>query len=473
MLITTVVVVLFHYPNLDEAIIGEWSYRLASTGKASSYLYEGLHLGYENQVFVYHKLYTFLGAIVISVFGFNYYILKLISIIFFIGLIWVIWKYLTRQIEEIKLRNAIFLTSFFILGFNALIFDQGFIYRPECMMSFLGFISFLYISKSLQGDKKAAWIAGVFAGAAAVTHLNGVIFIGAGGLVLLIHKRNIIDPLKFAIPAVLISLLFFVDINSSEKMYTTIFQWSNEPNMVGAEKNYFIKLFTEHKRYFHGASEILLTLPFFFFSFIYRKKISKLFPGLLSFTYTTIVIFGLLSHGKTPKYLLLFYPYLALITALGLVALWDKSRKSKNLLYIVIAFYFTINIVTLSKDINFRLTNLQQRNRSIVGLLPDKSAKIMAPECTIFGTIETHQIVGVLSYYHYCLISGKDSEKNNPLEFISFCAQNNYKYIINDYHTNTDKFWDKEYFKKCKVGDNLGLYTVFYQSNGILILEKI
>jgi hypothetical protein len=464
--------ILFQYPNIDEAIIGECAYRLAQDGKASSFLYEGLHLGYEQQVFIFHKLFTLLGAGVATVFGLNYYIIKLVSLVFFIGVIWAIWKYLNKTKLEIEIKNRVFLTTIFILGLNTLIYNQGLIFRPETMMMFLGFASFFFISKALHGDKNAPWIAGIIAGVSVTTHLNGVIFMGAGGLVLLIHKRSIFEPIKFAIPAVLVALLFFVDINSKEKVQMALFQWSHEPNMVGAEKNYLIKLFTEHKRFFHGISEILLTLPFFIFSIAYRKRISRLFPGLLSFAYSAIIIFGLLSHGKTPKYLLLFYPYLTIVTAFGLVYLWNKSRKNQYLLYSSIALYIAVNIVILSKDINIHLPNLQQRNQTIVGLLPDKTAKIMAPECTIFGTIETHQIVGVLSYYHYCLISGKDSEKNNPVEFLSYCDQNNYKYIINDFQTNTDKFWNKDFFKKCKVGDKLGLYTVLYQSNGILILEK-
>lgn len=472
MLLLAIVAIFFHYPNLDEAIIGEWSYRIAKTGKASSFLYEGLHLGYENQVFVYHKLFALVGAGVISIFGFNYYLLRLISVLFYAALILVIYKYLIKATSDTKQAIHVFLTAFFILGLNALVFNQAFVFRPESMMMFLGFCSFIFISRSLKGYKNAAWIAGLLAGTAVFTHLNGVIFVGAGGLVLLIHKRKFEDLVKFALPATLVSLLFFFDINSSEKLHLFLYQWSHEPNLVGAEKNYLLKLIDENQRFFHSIPEILISLPFFVFSIAYRKKIASQYPGLLTFVFSAIVLFGMLSHGKTSKYLLLFFPYMAIIVAYGAVNLWNKGKKNHLILITAMAVYFLANIISLTKYIDYKQPNLMARNREITALIGDKNATIIGPECTIFGTIKNSKIVGMLSYYHYCLISGKDSEKYNPEKFLQFCSQNNYKYVVNDYNTNTDRFWDHDLFRKSSVGDRLGDYKVKFHSNGILILEK-
>lgn len=84
---------------------------------------------------------------------------------------------------------------------------------------FLGFISFYFINSK---NKINIAIAGIFAGLSAVTHLNGLIFMGAGGILLLVNRR-IFDAIIFSIFASFSFGFYFLDIASIdllEKWYT-------------------------------------------------------------------------------------------------------------------------------------------------------------------------------------------------------------------------------------------------------------
>jgi len=179
----------FRKPNFDEGIIAEWSFWLAKLGQPRSVLLSPLDSSLENVIYVYHKLLTWCGAIIIMVFGMEINPLRLFIFIFLL-LIIASFKHYSSISVKTDCQKKFFFVSVILLLFYALVFQFSFTFRPEIMISALGFLSFLFLYKT-SDSKKLLYpiLGGVFAGLSFLTHLNGIAFLLTGFVILLWTKQ--------------------------------------------------------------------------------------------------------------------------------------------------------------------------------------------------------------------------------------------------------------------------------------------
>lgn len=316
----------------DDGWLGEQAYFFGTEGVVKSEMFTGFRQA-DSQIFSYHKLHIWLGGLSVALFGLNIYILKSISLIGLILLLFWVAKYFKKTNQT----HLTYFTLTFLL-INHHLVEFSFIYRPEVLATALGFGSFYYLIK--YRSYKHLIISALLAGFSTLTHLNGVIFILAG-LLFLISQKQWKASLYFGGSAFLIFSLFFIDIFIPENNLDTFFY---QISSLEPEENLFIKFFKEHIRMFHSPKEIILSVLAFFLILVplLRKKIK----GSLTLRYFFILglLFMFITPNKTYKYLTFLVPFIAINLAESIDILWNTlKQKHRLILYTGLALYAFIN----------------------------------------------------------------------------------------------------------------------------------
>jgi hypothetical protein len=120
----------------DEAWFAEQSFWLIRDGQVRSELFRGYN-GWENGIYVFHKLFVYAGALIMSITGVTVSTSKLVSILF--GLIcgYLVWLYGRNTSREQQ-----WLSILLYFGCGTLIRYIS-VNRPETMCMALGFASYL------------------------------------------------------------------------------------------------------------------------------------------------------------------------------------------------------------------------------------------------------------------------------------------------------------------------------------------
>ena len=204
------------YPHLDDAWLAEHSYWFAKDGVAKSKLMTGF-AGSEDRLLLHHKLFTLQGAAIIRLFGFHLAVMESVALLYFLLFICMFWSFLDRLNFRFDKKTKVF--AVWLIFFNPLVFEFSYVFRPETMLMTLGLVSYLFIYKSLAQEiatKYSLWyslVAGLFAGMAMFTHLNGIVFASAGFLLFLLRWKPI-KLLLFTLGVLFIGTGYFFDFNS-------------------------------------------------------------------------------------------------------------------------------------------------------------------------------------------------------------------------------------------------------------------
>jgi hypothetical protein len=456
-------------PNEDEAVIAGHSYFFNKLGYVKSDLYGGYGCDWETRQYFYHKFFVLAGSFVSWLFGFNIYSLKAISALFAIVLFFYIYRYIKDFYPGYNTRNF-FLLSAIILLWNNLFFRHSFMYRPEIMVATLGFVSYYYLQKGLHTNKNLYYIiSGSFAGLSVFAHLNGLIFCIAGGVFLLL-KKKIKQAVVFSIFGIAFSLLYFFDIHSIEEFNKLHLQLTTDPNVLD-KKNPFISLLEEHMRFFWSIKEISLSLIFFvplIFSF---KKIKNTNLDLLIYSGLLIISLGMLAHGKTTKYAINYYPFMALVIANFMLNLRGHSVKLQYGFVFLFIFYFIaqgfFNIGYFKERID-----INKRTKYISSLMPEKNAKVSAPSVFAFNEIANYTIRGEIAFdHHYSAF--KPTEKKTIKKYFQFATEHGDKYIIIDKLLNTRRFILNSEIDTLKINDCFNEYRLKIKQDNIFIFQKM
>ena len=84
----------FRTIHYDEPILAEQVLSFQKNGFVQAELFDGMGEGWEIRQYHFHKFFILLGAFVSNIFGFDIYVLRLISFAFFIGLVFLLFRYL-------------------------------------------------------------------------------------------------------------------------------------------------------------------------------------------------------------------------------------------------------------------------------------------------------------------------------------------------------------------------------------------
>lgn len=464
-------------PHVDDAWLGEHAYWLAKTGQVKSELMRGI-TSHEEKLVVYHKLHTIIGATFIKMFGFRLYVLKSINLIFLILFLFLFYKYFKwKQLSAISFYFALIL-----LFFNVAFFKHTFDYRPEIPAMTMGFISFFFLEKFFTNTReiKFLMLAGAFAGLASMMHLNGLIFIFAGAL-LLFTKRNFIQGILFGISSIPVMLLYFYDMNTQADFQLWITQYYSPHfdtrSSDGFFSNFFGRIVDEHLRYFHSPKEISLTI-LIIVSLILSKIAFK--KCRHTFHYVIFLAIGLsfLSVHKTSYYLLLLLPFFVILISVSLynilqnhnnILLFGHSYSAKiqkNVMVTVFTIYLVVQLIYVI-PFSFIKNELDGYHKIITEKITEQtdSLRIIAPMMFMFNEIEHFKgIQGEICYNEL----KKSDASIFGIGFLSKAAEFDIDYII------LSEFFITHFGVDQLTEDDIltANYEMIYKSNTMVILKN-
>ena len=453
--------------HTDDAWIGEFVYWANHDGYVRSELFRGL-LHSEVYQEVYHKLFVWHFVLAVKWLGWSIYVLKSISLLYLVGVLGLSWYYLkylpvANRPQAASLYFALLLTS-------SLVAEYSFIYRPELMLMFLGFCSWLLLRRALlTGAAGAAAAAGLLAGLAALTHLNGLIFIMAGGL-LLLWRRRWVGAVVFGIVATIVFAGYGIDMvqhHSWELFREQMFMHpaiDNGSHGIGGRILYLLK---EHQRFFHSPKEIVLTLLLLLAAYVlYRQRPRTAeFSNLLAYCVLLVLSLDLIVQGKTSKYLLLYLPYMLLLVVVAFDQLAQLPNPRLHLvargllgLYVVANVAYTLLLFPENRPQQAENEQLGHRLHSYLG------SRIIAPVNFIFPNISHFQIQGATYYF---MRADETRRQGQSFDLFATAASEHIPLIILD----QEALKELQLSKPNTVGQAFGAYHFAFQDSDHYVYE--
>lgn len=487
-------VLLFFYslinrpPDVDDAWLGEHAYWQAKLGFVKSELVNGVtcqnirFLRQPELLILHHKLLTLQGALFINIFGFSLYSLKSISLIYLILFITLFYFHTYKKIFtpfEFWLSLLLFLS-------NTLIFKNSFVFRPEIAVMTLGFISYLFICKVLINSKHHYFfviLSGLFAGLCVSTHLNGIIFPVAGAL-LLVWNKKYIQSVIFGFSTIPSMLIYFYDFPSKFNFNSFLYQLSqaqyahNKLSDLPFGGSYILNILNEHLRFFHSPLEISFSI-LFIVVFVVAFKHLKTHLNMMRYLFLLVFILSILAVSKTSKYMIIYFPYLIMLTTLSLKYIFTKNdkdtyissklnfKKIKYSVCVLLLIYFIVNTflnIQISKE---KWT--KDENRYLVQTYIKENTnncRIVAPMTFIFNEINNFK--SIQSELGYSELQ-KDDSTIYGKGFLNLTKLNSIDYI----------FLSEHFIHKLRM-DNLSIseisacnFQVLLKRKDLMVLKKI
>ncbi len=340
-------------PDIDDAWIGEHAFWLSEVGYVKSELMHGITLQEERHL-VHHKFFTLNGLIAIKLFGFSLYTLKSVTLLWTALFMILFYIYLRK-----KKGSTTALFGILLIAVNAFIFQYSFVYRPEIMVMTLGFGSFVFLEKYITQNRTVfVIISGFIAGIAASAHLNGLIYIGAGCL-LLLWKKKVSGSIILGLVSLLGFAVYFYDFTADYNMNFWLHQIKDSPalhksSVIPESIGFFLKVLREHMRFFHSPKEIVFS-ALLIGSIIVNFKQLKNETIYLHYLLLLVILLSLISVHTTSKYLLLYLPFMMLIIVKSFNLMYNKvtdetqiptkQRKQWLAMIIIITCYLAIHMV--------------------------------------------------------------------------------------------------------------------------------
>lgn len=433
------------YPHIDDMWYGEQAFFLAHDGVVKLETMDGI-LNFSKRMFVYHKLHVIAGAIVTYIFGWSVFPFKYLTLTIYIGAFATLYSY--HKKNEQKLPWLVFLLASTLIFLNPNAFLYAFMFRPDIMVMTLGFLTFYFIDRFLlEGENKWIFCSGICAGLAFFTHLNGIIFPVAGFLLLSYFKRYKALPFFFFSSAIVASLYFF-DLWQEGHWEAMIYEFKNYPllkfgsrQLTGLKGFMLIRITSfleEIKRFFWSDHVYAFSILFFIAVIFNFKYLYNHFRSLLVYVTLIIIGMGLLVFTKSPHYLLYYYPYMAIITAIGIIR---SIEQKKRFLMVVYAAGFVLQFYHLHYQflkIFNRNGDFVEKHRRALSHIPDQNARIMVPYEYIYNTLTEYDLINFSGISYYQADLGHDMSQG---EFFKRAIDLNVKYIV----------LDKEFYENEKV----------------------
>ncbi len=245
------------YVDFDDAWLGEQAIMFARDGIVSSEMFQD-YLRYNERILVYHKAFIWTGGLFIKLFGLSLYSLRLVSILFGLILSGLIYLFCKKYYN-----STIFRLTIIILLACPLIFRYAAIFRPEVMLATFGFGSFFLLYEYIKSNKtKFLILSAIVAGFSVLVHLNGIMFIGAGVVLLLFNKRWS-GFVTFSTLSILIASLYFYEALGNMELFRL--QFASDPSNAGSNLQWYMpfkNLISEHKRLFRKPEIYGITILF-------------------------------------------------------------------------------------------------------------------------------------------------------------------------------------------------------------------
>ncbi|UYZ60027.1 glycosyltransferase family 39 protein [Hymenobacter latericus] len=438
--------------RFDDAWCTEQSYWLLKEGIVRSELFRGYNFWHE-RLYVFHKAFVYIQAPVLYVLGCHIWAARTIPILFSVVGLVLLLRYFRRQPEQQ------WLVALLYVGCGCL-WLYGVDNRPETMTVASGLASFALLRRASVSAKNAA-AAGMLAGLAGLTHLNGVIYLAAGGLWLLVQRRWS-HAVLFGLVGGATLGLYLADALWDNQLDRLLFQFRND-HAASSNFNWAAKLRVMSKFdriFFHSDGELPLTV---FFLVVIGVLLARpatrraILTPSMQYLLLLVGIFWLLTKGTSTYYYLLFAPFLMLVAVEELFSARPALlRWQRNAIMVAIALYplggvaRTLYLVQLNRSEPY----IMAENARLAALMPQRGAKVIAPLDFFFGQMPNYSIRS-LTYYQ--LIA-----PGNPppvAEFFAQAARDSVHYIICDHRQ-----WNQIYHVPPSTPARMGPYKRVYQT---------
>jgi hypothetical protein len=380
---------------IDDAWLGERAWWLAREGAVRSELF-GDVLDYGERMFVFHKLFALGGAVFIRLFGWSLYTLKAVSLASFAALLGLLWPY-CRRFEP----RGVFAVTTLILLAHGLLARHVFIYRPEVMLMAIGFGSFALLRSFLEDGRRGALVGGaVLAGLCVLTHLNGLTFVAAGVLLLLVRHRPR-PAVVFGLVASAVAALYFADAALVGRVPTVWRQLLTDPMLVQRfpdAGSRLAGLLAEHQRYFHSRAEIAFSVLVVVVLAATARATGLRKSPLVPFALALAGSLAVLAPDKQAYYAIPILPYLALLTAEGLVRGVPRVGRARRGIALTVFWVYVANGAIHLGQIIATNEDAVARNRALASHI-DPGATVVATLPFIFDEIENRRVLGLESYW--------------------------------------------------------------------------
>ena len=466
-------------PNIDDAWIGEQVFWLSEDGVVKNVLMKN-YSDNQNGLLAYHKAFVYSGLWAVQLFGFSLGILKSVSLFYLVVFGAIFYYYLVKLKKILNVKQFLFVALLLLIESH--IFEYSFVFRPEIMLMSTGFLSFAFLEHSFKTKKNKTLfilLSAIFAGLSALVHLNGAVFVLAGGLILL-FKKQFKSLTWFTLVGFVFVFLYFSHLNSFSDVsvwFYHLMAYDSGKSDVGfgfvTLLNILLKPFEEHFRYFHSLKEIALTLLLITTLFFGFKTIKQKMPLLLPYVLILVLALGFIAPGKTAKYLIPFIPFFSLMVIIFVTDAWQTvSRKqifipkTKEAISIFIVLILFVG-VSFAYDGYLSSKKFEPKtNKSITEQFvkkPIKETIILAPMTFIFDEIYDYkEIIGLMSFNERL----KTNAKIASPQFFEITENENIDYILINQH-----YIEKFNLGSLNIGSTAGNYLVVGKSDGLTILE--
>jgi len=381
---------------IDDAWHGERAYWLAREGAVRSELFRG-QLDYGERMFVFHKFFTLSGAAFIRLFGWSLYTLKSVSLAFFGVFLGLLWRYCHRFESP-----TVFPLAALLLLAHGLVGLHIFVYRPEVMLMTLGFGSFVLLRSFLEEGRRAELVgSALLAGLCVLTHLNGLMFIAAGSLLLMLRRRP--GPAAFfAVAASSVGALYLADAAIAGKTATLWRQLRTDPVLAERFSGPGARLaavLSEHERYFHSRTEISFAVLFLAVVATTGGPAALRRSPLVPYVLGLAAALALLAPDQQAYYAIPLLPYLTLIAADGLVNGLPRLGLTRRVIVVALFWLYALNGAAHLGRIIATNEETAGRNRALAKRIGHPGTTVVATLPFIFNEIENYTVRGLTSYW--------------------------------------------------------------------------
>jgi hypothetical protein len=432
-------------------------------------LLDGMGLNWETRQYHYHKFFTISSTPFINIFGFSLINFRIFTL-FFLGIfLFFVSKFLKSQ--QVYYHALAFPVFCIIFLSQAVFLEFGTIYRPETMVMTLVFVSFYLLVYSIQKNKSyPIYIASVLAGLSAFTHLNGLSAMFAG-FVFLLFERKFVHAFGFGLVAGLTFCLYFFDITNPEVFKAFWHQFTTDPNLSSADFSIwtpFIKIANEHMRLFWNPSIAIFSVLLIFCLVFFFRSIKTEQKSLLVYFLALFVGLAGLSHGKTVKYAIIYFPYIALIITFVIFKIANQSKIKRTAFASLLGLYFLINFYFGFQYVS-KFQNRIERARMLCSKIPVKKTNLFALEYFYFDEMKNFNIHSHLAFE--LKYEKYDIRQTTEKDFYDFAGEQNNQYIVIDKLLEVKATLDMLNFDSLNTGDLKYNYKVIEKAPDYAILE--
>ncbi len=411
----------------DDGWLGEQAHAMANCGRVKTRLFELYYQQFGmggTPIYVYHKLFIWLGGLLIYLIGhFNPYLLKSISLAAYIALIGIVlYDYRNRLPHK---HTSILILLFYFLALPNLIYIS-FTYRPEIAVALFGYLSFRHLK--VQRGKKSFLLAGLFAGIAVLFHLNALVFILAGVIYIALYHKNFRSVLLFGLGAS-ICLFYFVDVVYDHAYLS----WWERLNIHPATVNsgyirnslpFHITWRKLNTLFFRSSRELAYSIPLILtLYFLVRHNITAVKAEV---RYLAILIFALFFLSKSGLfYNIYLYPYALVLIAYAISIALSRKDYTHYIAILVLGCSFSMAIYQCTYFIFKKNTDIYRVYKMVNQTIP-KGSRVLAPTSIAFNPRLTDYDVAS-TFNAALMIRPADRKWIN-----AFCIQNHFDYVVAD-----------------------------------------